>query len=162
MTNFCQRSTRCKCLVMAEMMTAAMELAVEDLLLFGRENGIELLDRLHAAGCLLLGDLQERRLPFGALRRSQRLGRTGIGPSGYRRLHLGRECLPCRLLPRRQRQPVVQRGLALRHPLGEFLAVLAGRTRVPGCAWRLHHLIRRGGGNRSETECGDCDYKTLA
>src|SRR5438105_12920943 len=110
MTNFCQRSTRCKCLVMAEMMTAAMELAVEDLLLFGRENGIELLDRLHTAGCTLLCDLQERRHPFGALRRGQRRSRTGIRTRRCRGLHLGGEGLPCGFLRRRQRQLVVQCG----------------------------------------------------
>src|SRR5437588_785604 len=42
------------------------------------------------------------------------------------------------------------------------MAVLARRARLPGCAWRLRPLIGRSGGNRSETECGDCDNKTLA
>ena len=74
MTNSCQWSIRCKCLVMTEMMTAAMELAVEDLLLFGRENGIELLDRLHTTGCPLLCYLQERRQAY------ENLGASPINP----------------------------------------------------------------------------------
>src|SRR5207244_416517 len=41
-----------------EMVMAALKLAVKDLLLFRRQNGIEILDSLGARGGLLLRDLQ--------------------------------------------------------------------------------------------------------